>query len=93
MLVPLVPHLTLDSCGSFVRSFVRSIVQMMVRSVCGNIHTLHYREWRQRGVAFEFGDQTYTVPNRTMGTYAAVRACVRARVIVCGVAGCRCVVI
>jgi len=46
---------------------------MMVKSVAGLVHVVHYRQWRQTGVAFEFGDQTYTVPNRTMATYAQVR--------------------
>ena len=33
------------------------------------IHIKQYRGWRETGVAFEFGDQTYTVPNRTMASY------------------------
>lgn len=33
------------------------------------IHIRQYRDWRNSGVAFEFGDQTYTMPNRTMAAY------------------------
>ncbi|ETW08824.1 hypothetical protein H310_01331 [Aphanomyces invadans] len=33
------------------------------------IHVRQFKEWRNTGVAFEFGDQKYTVPNRTMATY------------------------
>jgi glyoxylate carboligase len=36
------------------------------------IHIRQYRDWRNCGVAFEFGDQTYTVPNRTMAAYTEV---------------------
>lgn len=43
------------------------------------IHIKQYREWRNSGVAFEFGDQTYTEPNRTMAAYTEVcRHCLRA---------------
>jgi len=34
------------------------------------VHIKQYKEWTQSGVAFEFGDQTYTEPNRTMMSYA-----------------------
>mmetsp|Transcript_41785 Transcript_41785/g.82190 ORF Transcript_41785/g.82190 Transcript_41785/m.82190 type:complete len:505 (+) Transcript_41785:225-1739(+) len=34
------------------------------------IHHKLYREWRLSGLAFEFGDQRYDQPNRTLGTYA-----------------------
>ncbi|KAG7385943.1 Dynein assembly factor 3, axonemal [Phytophthora pseudosyringae] len=37
------------------------------------IHIRQYRDWRNSGVAFEFGDQTYTVPNRTMAAYTEAR--------------------
>ena len=37
------------------------------------VHYKQFREWRLSGVAFEFGDQTYTQPNRTMASYAEVR--------------------
>eukprot|EP00750_Incisomonas_marina_P005467 INCI13960.1.p1 GENE.INCI13960.1~~INCI13960.1.p1 ORF type:complete len:613 (+),score=106.78 INCI13960.1:216-1841(+) len=33
------------------------------------VHVKQYREWRESGIAFEFGDQTYTNPNRTMASY------------------------
>lgn len=33
------------------------------------IHITLYRDWRETGVAFEFGDQTYVEGNRTMLTY------------------------
>ncbi|KAF0698049.1 Aste57867_11297 [Aphanomyces stellatus] len=34
------------------------------------IHIRQFRTWRNSGVAFEFGDQEYTAPNRTMSSYA-----------------------
>ncbi|ETP28536.1 hypothetical protein F442_22160 [Phytophthora nicotianae P10297] len=37
------------------------------------IHIRQYRDWRNTGVAFEFGDQTYTVPNRTMAAYTEAK--------------------
>ncbi len=30
------------------------------------VHIKQYKEWRQSGVAFEFGDQAYTEPNKTL---------------------------
>ena len=33
------------------------------------IHIKQYRQWRHNGISFEFGDQTYNEPNRTMMTY------------------------
>lgn len=33
------------------------------------IHIKQYRQWRLNGIAFEFGDQTYSEPNRTLMTY------------------------
>ena len=33
------------------------------------VHLKQYRHWRATGVAFEFGDQTYERPNRTLGTF------------------------
>jgi dynein assembly factor 3 len=33
------------------------------------VHIKQYRQWRQNGIAFEFGDQMYSEPNRTMMTY------------------------
>ncbi len=44
-----------------------------VRKQASIVHPRQYREWRESGVAFEFGDQTYTVANRSMATYAEVR--------------------
>lgn len=57
--------------------------QSMVKPVAGNIHYTHYRAWRQTGVAFEFGDQTYTMPNLSMASYARVRSFVYRRVAAC----------
>ncbi|KAG3116252.1 hypothetical protein PI124_g3807 [Phytophthora idaei] len=37
------------------------------------IHIRQYRDWRNSGVAFEFGDQTYTAPNRTMAAYTEAK--------------------
>lgn len=36
------------------------------------IHIRQYRDWRNTGIAFEFGDQTYTEPNRSMASYTEV---------------------
>ena len=33
------------------------------------VHIKQYRQWRLNGIAFEFGDQTYSEPNRTLMTY------------------------
>ncbi|KDO30945.1 hypothetical protein SPRG_04133 [Saprolegnia parasitica CBS 223.65] len=33
------------------------------------IHARQFKEWRNSGIAFEFGDQTYTSPNRSMASY------------------------
>lgn len=34
------------------------------------IHIKQYKEWRLSGIAFEFGDQEYNEPNRTLMSYA-----------------------
>lgn len=33
------------------------------------VHITLYRDWREKGIAFEFGDQSYVEGNRTMMTY------------------------
>mgnify|MGYP001983307657 CR=1 FL=1 len=33
------------------------------------VHLKTYRRWRKTGIAFEFGDQTYARPNRTLATF------------------------
>lgn len=33
------------------------------------VHLKQYKQWRETGVAFEFGDCTYDAPNRTLGSY------------------------
>ncbi|CAE7648766.1 Dnaaf3 [Symbiodinium microadriaticum] len=38
-------------------------------TIASIIHITLYRDWREKGVAFEFGDQTYEEGNRTMMTY------------------------
>lgn len=40
----------------------------------GIVHIKQYRGWRDTGVAFEFGDQTYTMPNRSMASYCEGRS-------------------
>jgi dynein assembly factor 3 len=40
---------------------------------CSVVHRLHYRTWRLGGIAFEFGDQTYTQPNRSLASYVEAR--------------------
>ena len=36
------------------------------------IHIQQFKEWRKSGIAFEFGDQKYSTPNRTMSSYTEV---------------------
>lgn len=43
--------------------------QMRMKLVASIIHIKQYRQWRLNGVAFEFGDQTYTEANRTLCSY------------------------
>jgi Domain of unknown function (DUF4471) len=40
------------------------------QEVASIIHFRQYRGWRTAGLAFEFGDQVYDQPNRTMLSYA-----------------------
>ena len=44
--------------------------QWTIRPAASIIHIRQYREWRNTGIAFEFGDQRYSHPNRTMASYA-----------------------
>ncbi len=44
--------------------------QATLKPSAGNVHYVLYKHWRNTGVAFEFGDQTYTVPNRSMASFA-----------------------
>lgn len=37
------------------------------------IHVRQYKQWRKEGIAFEFGDQVYSEPNRTLSCYAEAR--------------------
>ena len=39
------------------------------KSTASIIHIRQFKDWRSKGIAFEFGDQTYTDPNRTMMSY------------------------
>jgi hypothetical protein len=43
--------------------------QYTLKETASVIHIKLYREWRESGIAFEFGDQTYDESNRTMATY------------------------
>ena len=43
--------------------------QSAIREKASIVHIKQYKHWRQTGIAFEFGDQTYTEPNRTLMTY------------------------
>lgn len=40
-----------------------------IKSRASIVHIKQYKEWRQSGIAFEFGDQTYTEPNKTLMTF------------------------
>ena len=44
--------------------------QSTVKPNAGCVHYTQYRSWRNTGVAFEFGDQAYVRPNRTMASFA-----------------------
>lgn len=41
----------------------------MIRNVASIIHVKQFKEWRNSGIAFEFGDQKYEVSNVTMLSY------------------------
>ncbi len=41
-----------------------------VKDVAGIIHIDQWKEWRMKGIAFEFGDAVYNIPNPTMLTIA-----------------------
>ncbi len=41
-----------------------------LKSQASIVHIKQYKEWRHSGIAFEFGDQTYSEPNRTLLSYA-----------------------
>lgn len=43
--------------------------QYSIKDSASIIHIKLFREWRESGIAFEFGDQTYDEGNRTMATY------------------------
>jgi len=40
-----------------------------VKPINSIIHHLQYRDWRLKGIAFEYGDCEYDAPNKTMATY------------------------
>ncbi len=44
--------------------------QATVKANAGCIHYTQYRSWRNTGIAFEFGDQSYTCANRTLASFA-----------------------
>ncbi len=44
--------------------------QGTVKPNAGCVHYTQYRAWRNSGIAFEFGDQSYVAPNRTMASFA-----------------------
>eukprot|EP00941_MAST-03F_sp_MAST-3F-sp1_P006290 g6290.t1 len=44
-----------------------------IKDFCSIVHRIHYRKWRLSGIAFEFGDQTYTQPNRSLSSYAEAK--------------------
>lgn len=57
----------------FRRNLIDWDYQSRVKPHAGNIHFTHFREWRLSGIAFEFGDQTYRLPNRSLASYAEAR--------------------
>jgi len=47
--------------------------QNHVKPQASIIHYKQYRQWRETGIAFEFGDETYTMPNRSLASFALGR--------------------
>jgi dynein assembly factor 3 len=43
--------------------------QYGVHDTASIIHSRLFRDWRESGISFEFGDQVYTEPNRTLMSY------------------------
>lgn len=43
--------------------------QNAIRCKASIIHVRQYKEWREIGIAYQFGDQTYSEPNRSLLTY------------------------
>ncbi|EGR31068.1 hypothetical protein IMG5_117930 [Ichthyophthirius multifiliis] len=43
--------------------------QMGLKEQASIIHFIHYRDWRQTGVAYESGFSSYIIPNRTLSSY------------------------
>ena len=43
---------------------------MELVEIASIVHKIHFREWRQTGIAYEVRDSNYTAPNRTMATMA-----------------------
>ena len=41
-----------------------------VKKVASIIHTKQWLKWRNNGIAFEFGNSTYSAPNRSLSTFA-----------------------
>lgn len=48
--------------------------QAILRTSAGVVHGRQYRGWRENGVAFEFGDQRYDAPNRSLASFTGARA-------------------
>ena len=42
--------------------------QTAIRPHASIVHSKQYKRWRTDAIAFEFGDQTYTLPNRTLAS-------------------------
>eukprot|EP01041_Mallomonas_annulata_P012230 gene12230-25681_t len=40
-----------------------------IKPTASIIHIKQFKDWRMNGIAYEFGDQTYTEPNRTLLSY------------------------
>lgn len=43
--------------------------QAVLKKESGIVHWVQYRDWRNSGVAFEYGDVKYDLPNRTLASY------------------------
>jgi len=54
--------------------------QDCVKKSASVVHARQYRHWRETGIAFEFGDQTYPLPNRSMASYAQGKENGRSRI-------------
>ncbi|OQS00631.1 hypothetical protein ACHHYP_03259 [Achlya hypogyna] len=64
-------HLKMKERDALVETFQAWHANMSLKKIdqASVIHVRQFKEWRNSGIAFEFGDQSYTTPNRSMAAY------------------------